>query len=74
MVYSLQKNNSKKSCNGEKILDPFLLKKATGVILGGLAGFAWWRFVGCKTGACPITAKWWSSSLYGVILGYIASN
>jgi hypothetical protein len=41
------------------------------VIVGGLAGFLLYRFVGCKTGACIITSKPWSSILYGMLLGLL---
>jgi hypothetical protein len=41
------------------------------VIVGGFAGFLLYRFVGCKTGACIITSKPWSSILYGMLLGLL---
>ena len=28
-----------------------------GSIGGGIAGFAWQRIVGCRTGTCPLTSK-----------------
>jgi hypothetical protein len=41
-------------------------------VLGGAAlGYAWYRLVGCSTGSCPITARWWSATLYGAVLGAI---
>lgn len=41
-------------------------------VLGGVAGFLYWRFVGCASGSCPITSKWYITSLYGLIMGYLA--
>ena len=43
-------------------------------LLGILGGFLYWRFVGCKTGTCPITSTWHMSSLMGGILGYLTGD
>jgi Family of unknown function (DUF6132) len=40
-----------------------------GIAIGGLLGFANYRFIGCKTGACPLTSNPWISTLYGMLLG-----
>lgn len=42
--------------------------------LGALAGFLYWRFVGCGSGTCPITSKWYNSTLYGMIIGALLVN
>jgi hypothetical protein len=47
------------------------VKIIIGVIVGGIAGYLLYRFVGCKTGACIITSKPWSSILYGMLLGLL---
>lgn len=39
------------------------------VLLGAAAGYAFYRFVGCRTGGCPITSNPWLSSIYGGMLG-----
>lgn len=41
------------------------------VALGAGAGFAWHRLVGCRTGACPITANPYVSTLYGAAMGFL---
>jgi len=41
------------------------------VALGGVLGFAYYRFVGCKTGACPLTSNPWISTLYGALIGWL---
>ncbi len=43
-------------------------------ILGGIGGFLYWRFVGCHTGTCPIKSVWYYSTLFGLILGYLAGD
>ena len=41
------------------------------VALGALAGFGYYRLVGCRSGACPIWANPYISTIYGGVLGYI---
>jgi hypothetical protein len=43
-------------------------------ILGLLGGFLYWRFVGCRSGSCPITSNWHLSSLAGGLIGYLAGD
>lgn len=40
-----------------------------GLLLGGLAGFLYWKFEGCKTGECSITSDPLNSTLYGALVG-----
>ena len=40
-----------------------------GAVIGGVAGFLLYRFVGCSTGTCPLTRNPWVSTLYGMALG-----
>ena len=42
---------------------------ALGLGGGAALGFALYRFVGCRTGACPITANPWTSVIYGMVIG-----
>jgi hypothetical protein len=39
------------------------------VLFGAAGGYLFYRFVGCKSGACPITRNVWLSTLYGALLG-----
>jgi hypothetical protein len=41
---------------------------------GGVLGFAYHKLVGCSTGACPITANPYISTLYGAFIGLIAGG
>lgn len=43
-----------------------------GAVIGGAVGFAMYKFVGCKTGACPIVASPWSSILIYGLIGALA--
>jgi len=40
-----------------------------GVLVGALAGFLYWKFIGCSSGSCAITSKPLNSSLYGAMMG-----
>lgn len=40
-----------------------------GVLLGAIAGFFYWKIVGCASGTCPITSVWYNSASYGAIMG-----
>jgi hypothetical protein len=42
-----------------------------GLILGAIAGFLYWKLIGCASGTCMITSKPLNSSLYGALMGYL---
>ena len=46
-------------------------------IVGVIGGFLYYRFVGCASGACPITSNPYISTVYGgvigLLLGYIVT-
>lgn len=44
------------------------------LIPGAIGGYLYWRYIGCTTGSCPITSVWYTSSMYGVILGFVLGN
>ena len=44
------------------------------VLGGSLLGFLYYRFVGCRTGTCPITSNPYVSSVYGAVMGYLMSG
>jgi hypothetical protein len=51
-----------------------MLRTALFVAGGALAGFLYARFVGCKTGACPLTSNVYTASLYGAVVGLLAGG
>ena len=48
------------------------LKRGLFALLGGVTGFAYYYFIGCASGACPITSSPYISTAYGVLIGTIA--
>ena len=40
-----------------------------GATLGGIAGFLYWKYVGCLTGTCAITSNPFRSTIYGAVVG-----
>lgn len=40
-----------------------------GILVGTTAGYAYYHFVGCASGACAITSSPINSSLYGALMG-----
>lgn len=42
---------------------------ALGTAIGLLAGYLYWKEIGCVSGSCPITSSPINSSLYGAIMG-----
>ena len=41
-------------------------------LVGAMIGFAYWRFIGCTSGTCPLTANWHTSTLFGGLIGMLA--
>lgn len=40
-----------------------------GAVLGAVAGYAYWYYIGCMSGSCAITSSPINSSLYGGVMG-----
>ena len=51
-----------------------VLISAIGVIVGCIAGYAYYYYVGCASGTCTITSKPLNSTLYGGLMGGLLFN
>ncbi len=51
-----------------------MLRFFIGALVGGVLGYGLYRFVGCSTGACPLTANPWISTGYGVVMGLLLAG
>jgi hypothetical protein len=47
---------------------------AVGVIVGAIAGYVYYHYVGCASGTCAITSKPLNSTLYGALMGGLLFN
>ncbi len=57
----------------KQFLNKRFLKIFLFVFLGGMAGFAYYYFIGCQTGTCPITRDPYISTSYGMLVGLLIS-
>jgi len=48
-----------------------MVVKIVGVVTGGLVGYLYYRLVGCRSGACPLTGNPYLSILWGAIMGLL---
>jgi hypothetical protein len=48
-----------------------VIRLALGLVIGGVAGYAWHRLVGCSTGTCPLTATPLRGISYGAVMGLL---
>ena len=47
---------------------------AAGVIVGAIAGYLYYHYIGCVSGTCSITSKPLNSTLYGSLMGGLLFN
>ena len=52
----------------------FFWKPFSGVVIGGIAGFLYYHFVGCSSGSCAITGNPYLSTLMGGFMGFFMVN
>ena len=45
-----------------------------GVFAGAALGLGWYKLVGCGTGTCPTTARWWTSTGCGALMGFLMAR
>ncbi|MDR3706324.1 MAG: DUF6132 family protein [Paludibacteraceae bacterium] len=59
-----------------KILDFLKKHRITiiGIVVGAIGGYAYWHFIGCASGTCPITGNPYISTAYGAVLGLLVFN
>ena len=50
------------------------LRLIIGAAVGGGLGFAYYKFVGCSSGACPLTSNPVISTIYGSVVGALLAS
>lgn len=51
-----------------------ILITGLGILIGAIAGYCYYFYVGCSSGTCAITSKPLNSSLYGSLMGGLVFN
>jgi hypothetical protein len=59
------------------VMKSFIKKHLITIIfaaVGAVAGFLYWKYVGCLSGTCVIKSVWYLSTMYGMIFGGLIGN
>lgn len=71
----MEKSCSKKPINIKEFFkSSYFWKPFLGLLIGGSGGFLYYYFVGCASGACPITGNPYISTIWGGLLGFLIVN
>jgi hypothetical protein len=52
----------------------YFWKPFIGIVIGALAGFLYYHFIGCRSGSCAITGNPFSSILFGGFSGFFLTG
>lgn len=47
----------------------FMTKLLLSIAAGALLGFLYGKFIGCRSGTCPLTSNPYTAMIYGAVLG-----
>ncbi len=45
-----------------------------GIILGAVAGYLYYYYIGCRSGSCPINSNPYISTVWGALIGYLLGD
>lgn len=51
-----------------------MILTGAGILIGAIAGYAYYHYIGCASGTCAITSKPLNSTLYGSLMGGLLFN
>jgi hypothetical protein len=51
-----------------------MIRIIVGIAIGAAMGFAYYKFVGCASGMCPLTSNPFISTLYGAVMGALIAG
>ena len=49
-------------------------KRAIAGAIGAIAGYAYYYYIGCMSGSCPITSNPYIATIYGTVAGMLLVN
>jgi hypothetical protein len=55
----------------KELINPINL---SGIVVGALAGFIYFKQIGCLSGDCPITSKAYLTILWGALIGFLIAD
>ena len=55
----------------EVIKEKKMITRVIGIVVGAILGFAYYKIVGCRSGACPITSNPYISIIWGGLMGFL---
>jgi hypothetical protein len=58
----------------EWVRSPLFWRPLLGIVVGGVAGYLYYHFVGCSSGSCAITSNPFLSTIGGGFLGFFILN
>ena len=56
-----------------KLMRKYLFE-ITGAAMGALAGFLYWKYVGCISGTCPIQTSPYISTVFWALIGILLGS
>lgn len=56
-----------------ELLKNKFVKMGLAAVIGAVAGYSYYYFIGCNTGHCPITGDPTVSTIYGGIMGLLVA-
>ena len=59
---------------GRTMIRNIWVKRGAAVLLGSIGGFAYYHFIGCASGTCPITSNPYISTAYGALIGVVLTT
>ncbi|MDY0145945.1 MAG: DUF6132 family protein [Kiritimatiellia bacterium] len=51
-----------------------ILKTVIGTAIGAVIGYLSYRFIGCKTGTCPLNSNPWISMIVWGLVGFLIAS
>lgn len=45
-----------------------------GIVIGGIAGYLYYHYIGCRSGSCPINSNPYFSIAWGAVIGYLLGD